>query len=133
MLTQCEINDGGEDKKVDEADTPAERQRKKAELIAKGQKFFSYSYGPITGTKLAIEDITDIDEDKENYGEHQLVRADANVMYASIQDRNWGRESNERDESDVWDDRGALKGATTFDEYAKARKAKPNRRNPSQS
>jgi hypothetical protein len=91
---------------------PGDRQRKKQELIAKGQKFFAYGFGPVDGKKLVIEDVAGIDDDEEDYGEYQAARMDTETQNANI----WG-----------W---GKLAGETNYDEYATARKSRINRRNP---
>lgn len=70
---------------------PGDKQRKKAALIAKGQKFFSYGYGPISGKQLIIEDVAEVDEGEEDYGEYQAVRADAEPSNTSVWDEDWGK------------------------------------------
>jgi hypothetical protein len=54
---------------------PGAKQRKKGQQLAKGQKFFAYGYGPVGGDKLVDEDVADVSEDEEDYGEYQLARA----------------------------------------------------------
>jgi hypothetical protein len=96
----------------EESFMPGDKQRKKQELIAKGQKFFAYGFGPVDGKKLVIEDVAEIDDDEEDYGEYQAARMDTETQNANI----WG-----------W---GTLEGETHYDEYAPARKSRINRRNP---
>jgi len=98
-------------KPVDESLFPGQRQRKKMELIAKGQKFFAYGFGPVEGKRLVIEDVAEIDDDEEEYGDYQAVRIDAEPKNTNI----W-----------AW---GELEGETAHDEYTAARKSRINRRN----
>ena len=97
---------------TEESLMPGDRQRKKQELVAKGQKFFAYGFGPVDGKKLVVEDVAEIDDDEEDYGEYQAARMDTETQNANI----WG-----------W---GKLVGETDYDEYATARKSRINRRNP---
>lgn len=134
FIWQQRMKRGGyKEKKVksplDEATLPGEKQRKKAQLIAKGQKFFAYGYGPISGKQLVIEDVADADDDEEEYGVYQETRIDAAAANTSVWDTDWGKIFDEPSNDDMWD-RRTLEGTTAFDEYAGARKAKVNRKNP---
>lgn len=106
-------------------EAPGDVQRKKAELIAKGQKFFAYGFGSLNGKQIVIEDVADVDDDDEDYGDYQRARIDANDSGTSIWDSSWGRERNEGDEDDdePWD-KYELPGVTDFDEFAGPRRAK---------
>lgn len=106
---------------------PGDKARRKQQLIAKGQKFFAYGYGPIQSKDLVIEDVAKVDDDEEDYGEYQATRIDANSTNTSIWDSGWGKCEENSDE--LWND-FELEGQTVFDEYANARKTKFNRRNP---
>ena len=55
---------------------PGDKQRIKEALLAKAGKYFSYGYGPATGTKFIIEEVGEVDEDEEEYGEYQEERVD---------------------------------------------------------
>ncbi|KAF2464369.1 uncharacterized protein BDR25DRAFT_381508 [Lindgomyces ingoldianus] len=83
-----------------------DKARQKQELIAKGMKFFAYGFGPVSRKKLVIEDVAEIDDHEEEYGEYQAKRIE-------IQSRN----------ANFWD-WGKLDGESALDEYAEARKAK---------
>jgi hypothetical protein len=100
---------------------PGAKQRKKEQLLAKGQKFFAYGFGLVGGSKLVVEDVADVSEDEEDYGEYQLVRAGAEGARTSVWDEGWGKEGENDDEGKEWD---KLEGTTLFDEYGTARKAK---------
>ncbi|KAF2794274.1 hypothetical protein K505DRAFT_361264 [Melanomma pulvis-pyrius CBS 109.77] len=106
----------GKRKKVTLEETlmPGDKQRKKQELIAKGQKFFAYGFGPVDGRKLVIEDVAEIDDDEEDYGEFQAARMDTDSNNTNTNIWGWGK----------------LEGETAYDEYVNARKSRINRRNP---
>ncbi|KAK7466115.1 hypothetical protein VKT23_004839 [Stygiomarasmius scandens] len=85
--------------------SPGEKQRLKQERLAQAAKFFAYGFGPMSGKNIVIEDIADIDDDEEDYGEYQFDRLD-DVQKVDI----WGV--------------NRLEGETAKDEYAAQRKAK---------
>lgn len=55
---------------------PGAKQAKKEALQAAAAKCFPYGFGPATGTNFVIEEIGDISDDEEEYGEFQEVRAE---------------------------------------------------------
>ncbi|KAF2807292.1 uncharacterized protein BDZ99DRAFT_447640 [Mytilinidion resinicola] len=89
---------------------PGDVLRLKQERLARAQKFFAYGFGPVSGRNIVIEDIGDIDDDEEDYGDYQANRIDATSTQAS-NPWNW-----------------KLDGETAFDEYADARKGKPSKK-----
>ncbi|KAI9717086.1 MAG: hypothetical protein M1812_005021 [Candelaria pacifica] len=86
--------------------SPGDKQRLKQEKIAKASKFFAYGFGPISGRNIVIEEIGEVDEDEEDYGEYQEDRLEGEQECANIWE--WGK----------------AYGETSFDVYAKARKSK---------
>jgi hypothetical protein len=54
---------------------PGDRQRNKEAVYAKAAKYFPYGYGPATGTKFVVEEVGEISEDEEVYGDYQMLRA----------------------------------------------------------
>ena len=86
--------------------SPGDAQRLKQEKVARAAKFFAYGFGPVSGSNIVIEEIGEIDEDDEEYGEYQEDRLEG-----------------EREEADIWN-WGPLSGETAFDEYGRARKSK---------
>lgn len=86
--------------------SPGDAQRLKQEKIARAAKFFAYGFGPVSGSNIVIEDIGEVDEDDEEYGDYQENRLEG-----------------EKEEADIWS-WGPLSGETAFDEYARARKSK---------
>jgi hypothetical protein len=55
-------------------DTPAAKVARKEALKAAASKWFPYGYGPATGTNFVIEEIGDVSDDEEEYGEYQGLR-----------------------------------------------------------
>lgn len=86
--------------------SPGDTQRLKQERIARAAKFFAYGFGPVSGSNIVIEDIAEIDDDDEEYGDYQENRLEG-----------------EMEEADIWS-WAPLSGETAFDEYARARKSK---------
>ncbi|ORY18164.1 hypothetical protein BCR34DRAFT_554308 [Clohesyomyces aquaticus] len=87
---------------------PGDRQRHKQEHLAKGKKFFAYGFGPVQGNRVVIEDVADVDDDEEDYGDYQALRIDAGA--------------DDGTKKNVWE-WGKMDGETAIDEYANARKA----------
>jgi len=48
-----------------------DKQRSREALIAKASKYFLYGYGTATGKLFVVEDVGEVDEDEEEYGEYQ--------------------------------------------------------------
>lgn len=67
---------------------PGDAQRLKQEKIARAAKFFAYGFGPVAGSHIVIEDMGEIDEDDEEYGEYQKDRLAGKREEADIW--NWG-------------------------------------------
>ncbi|KFY63038.1 hypothetical protein V496_04257 [Pseudogymnoascus sp. VKM F-4515 (FW-2607)] len=63
-------------KLLNEPMAPGDKQRAKEALVAKASKYFPYGYGPATGTSFVVEDVGEVDEDEEDYGEYQGDRID---------------------------------------------------------
>ena len=57
-------------------DTPAAKVARKEALKAAASKWFPYGYGPATGTNFVIEEIGDVSDDEEEYGEYQGLRVE---------------------------------------------------------
>jgi hypothetical protein len=55
-------------------DFPAAKVARKEALKAAASKWFPYGYGPATGTNFVIEEIGDVSDDEEEYGEYQDLR-----------------------------------------------------------
>ncbi|KAI1409432.1 hypothetical protein F5Y13DRAFT_170412 [Hypoxylon sp. FL1857] len=55
---------------------PGDAQRAKAATLARAAKWFPYGYGPSTGSKFVVEEIGEVDEDEEEYGDYQELRGE---------------------------------------------------------
>lgn len=92
---------------------PGDRQRAQQALKSKAAKWFPYGYGPATGTSFVIEEVGDVDEDDENYGDYQQERV-SNVDDGP-QDRNvawiWDNipYSGDKRKDEYYDSRRAIK------------------------
>ena len=83
---------------------PAAVQAKKQAMKAAAQKWFPHGFGPATGTNFVIEEIGEVSDDEEIYGEFQGLRIE-----------------NEREVQQKEDWRAA--GGSWFDEYQTVRKS----------
>jgi hypothetical protein len=90
-------------KAVEDTLFPGDKQRLKEERLAQARKFFAYGYGRVPGNKIIVEDIAEVNDDEEDYGDYQANRVD-------IVDG----------PSNVWD-WGSTRGQRHLDQYAKAR------------
>jgi hypothetical protein len=59
---------------VELRDCPAAKQARKEALKAAASKWFPYGFGPATGSNFVIEEIGDVSDDEEEYGEYQELR-----------------------------------------------------------
>ncbi|KAI8963799.1 hypothetical protein F5Y11DRAFT_130180 [Daldinia sp. FL1419] len=55
---------------------PGDVQREKASVFARATKWFPYGYGPSTGSKFVVEEVGEVDEDEEEYGDYQALRGE---------------------------------------------------------
>jgi hypothetical protein len=67
-----------------------DKQRAKEAVLAKAAKYFPYGFGPATGSRFVVEEVGEVSEDEEEYGEYQELRVkeknhDVNSDYWSWQ------------------------------------------------
>lgn len=55
---------------------PGDKQRAKEAVFAKAAKYFPYGYGPAMGSKFVVEEVGEVSDDVEEYGEYQALRID---------------------------------------------------------
>ncbi|KAF9873210.1 hypothetical protein CkaCkLH20_09373 [Colletotrichum karsti] len=67
-----------------------ERQRAKQAVFAKAAKYFPYGYGPATGGRFVVEEVGEVSEDEEDYGEYQTMRDTENEDKADMSTSFWG-------------------------------------------
>lgn len=77
-------------------DTPAAKVARKEALKAAASKWFPYGYGPATGTNFVIEEIGDVSDDEEEYGEYQGLRVE--------QEDNWETSRSESEKASWFDE-----------------------------
>lgn len=87
---------------------PGDRQRMKEGLVAKAAKYFPYGYGPATGTRFVVEEVGEVDEDEEEYGDYQSLRIDDNDAGKDFWD--WEEEDTKQQK---------VEPMSKFDEYTK--------------
>ncbi|KAJ3909545.1 hypothetical protein F5879DRAFT_32485 [Lentinula edodes] len=99
-----QLGRSGKRPRIDNNDvsSPGDRQRLKENRLAQARKFFAYGFGPVSGSSIVIEDIADIEDDEEDYGEFQADRLD------------------DVKKVDIWTYK--LAGETDKDEYSSQRK-----------
>lgn len=83
---------------------PGEVEALKQAKKAAASKWFPYGYGPATGTSFVIEEIGEISDDEEDYGDYQKQRQEVD------------------NEVKVWDGEETEKSGSWFDEYQASRR-----------
>ena len=89
-----------------------DKERLKQERSAQASKFFAYGFGPVSGKNIVIEEVGEVSDDEEDYGDYQAMRMESQVNL-----------KNEKLETDIWK-WGQPEGHTEVDEYALARYSK---------
>jgi len=124
------------DKLAPQVSCPGDVQRAKEAVFARAAKWFPYGFGPASGTRFIVEEVGEVSEDEEEYGEYQALRVDerddinggnaaetnfwAWVKVAATEekeeeDRDGGRRKSRRGEG--------LEGTHLADEYGEQRRA----------
>ena len=101
-------------KLIEEVLSPGDKQRLKEARVAKAAKYLGYGFGPASGAALVIEEIGEVSEDEEDYGEFQRDRVDG------------GESGGEGDGFWDWQEEGGIEDGEDVvgNEYTEARKAK---------
>ncbi|KAK8044908.1 hypothetical protein PG993_004932 [Apiospora rasikravindrae] len=55
---------------------PDEARRAKQAIMARASKWFPYGYGPATNGKFVVEEVGEVDDDEEEYGDYQALRGE---------------------------------------------------------
>ena len=66
-----------------------ERQRAREAVFAKASKYFPYGFGPATGRRFVVEEVGEVSEDEEDYGDYQALRIEENEDRSASTDF-WG-------------------------------------------
>ncbi|OTB08082.1 hypothetical protein M426DRAFT_19233 [Hypoxylon sp. CI-4A] len=93
---------------------PGDVQRERASAFARAAKWFPYGYGPSTGARFVVEEIGDVDEDEEEYGDYQEFRGEDIKDKTNIDFWSWVKVGVEMDMAD----RGE---GTSANEYTRQR------------
>lgn len=99
---------------VEDLRWPGEIERQKAAVVARASKWFPYGYGPATGGKFVVEEIGEVDEDEEEYGDYQQLRGDEIKDNASLNFWSWVKVGEEMDAAERGED-------NSLDEYTRQR------------
>jgi len=83
---------------------PGEIQRFREERMERASKYLGYGFGPKEGSTFVVEEIGEVDDDEEDYGQYRKDRTDAAEGGPDFRNR------------DLWE-------SGRFNEYAEARKA----------
>ncbi|KAI6091326.1 ADP-ribosylation [Hypoxylon rubiginosum] len=92
---------------------PGEVQRQKAAALARAAKYFPYGFGPATGGRFVVEEIGEVDEDEEEYGEYQTLRGEEIKDKTNLDFWSWVKVGEEMD--------AAAGSGENLDEYSKER------------
>lgn len=105
-------------KQDDETIYPGDKQRAKQAVFAKAAKYFPYGYGPATGSKFLVEEVGEISDDEEEYGEYQALRIDEDESReANTEFWSWVKIGAQEEH------RNLLQGTQASDEYTHERHA----------
>ncbi|KAI2469375.1 ADP-ribosylation [Annulohypoxylon bovei var. microspora] len=87
---------------------PGDVKREKEAAFARATKWFPYGYGPSTGARFVVEEIGDVDEDEEEYGDYQELRMEG-INKTNLDFWSWVKVGMDMD--------GTERGDNTADEY----------------
>ncbi|KAK7943200.1 uncharacterized protein PG986_012313 [Apiospora aurea] len=59
--------------------SPGDALRAEQAIMARAAKWFPYGYGPATNGKFVVEEVSEVDDDEEEYGSYQALRGEGNV------------------------------------------------------
>ncbi|MCJ1385757.1 hypothetical protein MMC17_008881 [Xylographa soralifera] len=85
---------------------PGDKKRLKQERMAQGSKHFANGFGPVSGKNIVVEEVGEVDDDEEDYGDYQQNRIEGETEDAN----SW-----------IWEDPKSNPGV---DEYTVARFSK---------
>ncbi|KAI1386343.1 ADP-ribosylation [Hypoxylon trugodes] len=92
---------------------PYQIQAQKAAAFASAAKWFPYGYGPSTGSKFVVEEVGEVDEDEEEYGDYQALRGEEIKELTNYDFWSWVKVGVEMDMAAV--------GGDSANEYARQR------------
>ncbi|KAJ2896515.1 hypothetical protein MKZ38_005468 [Zalerion maritima] len=106
-----------------------DKKRAREAALARAKKYFPYGYGPATGGRFVVEEIGEVSEDEEDYGDYQAMRGDeAEGNHASLNFWSWVKAAEEEGSEDHIGGGAKLaaatwkRGGSLADEYSEFRK-----------
>ncbi|KAI1402116.1 ADP-ribosylation [Hypoxylon fuscum] len=93
---------------------PGDVQRHKAATLARAAKYFPYGFGAATGSRFVVEEIGEVDEDDEEYGDYQALRGEEIKDGTNLDFWSWVKVGEEEDAAARGED-------PEKDEYSKQR------------
>ncbi|CAH0056318.1 unnamed protein product [Clonostachys solani] len=94
---------------------PGDRQRAKEASFARAAKYFPYGYGPASGKRFVVEEVGEISDDEENYGDYQNLEGDETAENTEFW--SWVKAG------EMEDDDPLMEGMHNADEYLEKRHA----------
>ncbi|KAI1095887.1 ADP-ribosylation [Rostrohypoxylon terebratum] len=83
---------------------PGDVKRERAAAFARATKWFPYGYGPSTGAKFVVEEIGEVDEDEEDYGDYQGLRTEGLKEKSNLDFWSWVKVGVDIDAAERGDD-----------------------------
>ncbi|VUC29809.1 unnamed protein product [Clonostachys rosea] len=103
----------GLDRKAEMA--PGDKQRAKEAIFARAAKYFPYGYGPASGKRFVVEEVGEVSDDEENYGDYQNLEEDESAENTEFW--SWVKAG------EMEDDDPLMEGMHNADEYLEKRHA----------
>ncbi|CAH0030277.1 unnamed protein product [Clonostachys rhizophaga] len=94
---------------------PGDRQRAKEAVFARAAKYFPYGYGPASGKRFVVEEVGEVSDDEENYGDYQNLEEDETAENTEFW--SWVKAG------EMEDDDPLMEGMHNADEYLEKRHA----------
>ena len=63
---------------------PGDKKRLKQERTAQGLKHFASGFGPVSGKDIVVEEVGEVDDDEEDYGDYQQNRIEGQAKDANL-------------------------------------------------
>ncbi|KAI1338412.1 ADP-ribosylation [Xylariaceae sp. FL0016] len=96
---------------------PLDIQRERLAIKARASKWFPCGYGPATGGRFVVEEVGEIDDDEETYGDYQAFRMDETAEASNLDYWSWVKAGEAED---------AAGQAVVLDEYSTEKRSHKN-------
>ncbi|KAK6855420.1 hypothetical protein PG990_008284 [Apiospora arundinis] len=108
---------------------PDEARRAKQAIMARAAKWFPYGYGPATNGKFVVEEVGEVDDDEEEYGDYQALRGEGEGEDTDKDKRNmdfwsWVKAAAVEEEAEETEFAEKFRKGKKEDEYWKERSGK---------